>query len=214
MTIKVGGGNGFINVGGNEKREAVSFGQPPKKPLPAVENPFPEKMETRLGLFKILEEKEDYLICKGFDPNAERATPITRGAFKKINVAKPPLLQQTRWDGQTVSLIVDGVATDVSFEYVGVGVRIARATINESIVEEVQRITMDYIVGDSLLCAQVREEGLLDGMGVYSSAGLPGFTLTSTSQNIAGGGRLTWLDFNVSGRCWAVSENESSEDFT
>lgn len=195
MGIRVGGGKGFINVGGGEGLHLPGrlSGPPPKKPLEPIQNPFPEKEEFRLGVYQLIEEFDDYLTCKGYDPNAERATRYTRGAHKTIKVAKPALLQRTPWDGQTVNLIVDGVETPVTFQYTGIGVRTATATIGDEEVSEIQRITMDYIPGDVIVAVEVRKSAAVDGMDVYAPGG-------------SGQKGLTWLDLNMSGRSWATDE--------
>lgn len=157
--------------------------------LPVEKSPFPGTEEFRLGGYRIIEEKDDYLICKGLDPNA--IDPFGQHApsvIRTIKVVKPSLLQRTPWDGKTVNLIVGGVPTNVTFEYTGIGVRIARATVDSEEAEEVQRITMDYIPGDTLIAVKIRKNDAVDGVDVYS----------------ARGGRLSWVDLNMSGRCWAV----------
>ena len=180
-----------IKTGAAKLHKAASVNIPAhvqKKPLQNVNNPFAEKKEFRLGLYHIVEERHDYLICQGWNPNAKgTSAQYTPSAFQTINVAKPSLLQRTPWNGQPVDLIVGGVATAVTFTYplTVVGMRIATA----GEVTEIQRITMDYFVGDTITAVEVRKNSAVDG----------GDTLTET------GSRLTWVDLNFSGRCWAVS---------
>lgn len=181
MGIKAGGGSKLpLGMGVNIPAHVQ------KKSLQNVNNPFAEKKEFRLGLYHIVEERHDYLICQGWNPNAKgTSAQYTPSAFQTINVAKPSLLQKTPWHGKTESLIVGGVATPVTFTYSLVGMRIATA----GEVTEIQRITMDYFVGDTITAVEVRKNSAVDGCD----------TLTET------GSRLTWVDLNFSGRCWAVS---------
>lgn len=189
MGIKFGGGAG------------LPFGRPKPSPLQPIkpfspiqdEIPVPVEKKLRLGVFFLLEERDDYLICKGYDPNGSGSVR------RKIKVAKPWLLQKTRWHGQTVPLIVGGRTVPVTFEYTGLGKRIARATVvsddgEEEEVEETQRITMDYFAGDAILAARVRQDAQREGFAL--------------SERLARPGRRLWLDLNMSGRCWAVSEDE------
>lgn len=187
-----------INIGGDDGLPLQQRIRA-ENPRVAITDPLTLKGEFRLGIYTIEEEKDDYLICRGFDPNAKHpSSDITPNAPRMIKVAKPALLLRSIWDGQTVDLIVDGNPTPVTFEYTGIGVRIARATLvnpttgEEEEVEEVQRITMDYIVGDQIIAVEVRRNSAIDGLDVDTESG----------------GRLSWVDLNMSGRCWAVSDEE------
>jgi len=158
---------------------------PPKrqKPVRPIEPPFPEKPEFRLGIYTLIEEKDDYLLCKGFDPNATwgQYTPAVR---KTIKVAKPPLLQRTALDGETVE--IGGI--DYTYEYSDdeLGVRTASWTEYSVAQEEEQRINTPYFVDDLIVAVEIRENAGLDGLDVDSEEG----------------GRLSWVDINASGRHW------------
>ena len=189
-----------ITVGGHgkgpRKRRTRRFvpGQP-AKPFRPTENPFPEKEEFQFGTYRIIEEKDDYLICEGYDPRAKNPfAEYTPDAIRQLKVAKPPLLLKSPWDGQTVSLIVDGTATPVTFQYTGTGKRTATA----GAVEEVQRITMDYFVGDSIVAVQIGKNAWQQGMVVND--------VKVQDEN---GANLSWVDLNVSGRCWAKTDEEA-----
>ena len=192
-----GGGRLGANIGGGRLGATIAIGMgvdiashvPQRKPQQPIKNPFfAEKMEFRLGLYQIIQEKDDYLICQGWNPNAKGTSArFTPSAFQPINVAKPSLLQKTGYHGQTVNLIVDGTPTEVTFNYSSSEVGKRTATAGE--VTEIQRITMDYFVGDTITAVEVRKNSAVDGCD----------TLTET------GSRLTWVDLNFSGRCWAVS---------
>jgi hypothetical protein len=118
MGIKAGSGKGSVDAGGSKKevpggvgssnrRKRPSFPPPPpKKPLqPTTDNPFPEKKDFRLGQYRVLEERDDYLLCTGFDPNAKNPfSEVTPSAFRTgslMKVAKPPALQRTGWGSET-----------------------------------------------------------------------------------------------------------------
>ena len=147
-----------IKTGAAKLHKAASVNIPAhvqKKPLQNVNNPFAEKKEFRLGLYHIVEERHDYLICQGWNPNAKGTSArFTPSAFQPINVAKPSLLQKTGYHGQTVNLIVDGTPTEVTFNYSSSEVGKRTATAGE--VTEIQRITMDYLVGDTITAVEVR----------------------------------------------------------
>ena len=60
---------------------------------------------TRVALMQVLEEHDDYLVCRGYDPEAQRF-------FNEVAVAKPMVLQKTPWDGKTYT--IDG--KEVTFD--------------------------------------------------------------------------------------------------
>lgn len=206
MTVRVG------------KRGSAQLGysRPTRNPLSPIDNPFgysDEQRPFRLGVFLFLEEHDDYLVCRGYDPNAalEAHTPA---AHKTITVAKPSLLMRTPWDGQSAILTVDGIPTAVTYEYSDeVGKRTARATVDGEDIEEIQRITMDYHVGDIIVAVQVKHNATVDGIPRSAAesydfvppSARPDITI---GQSIDAGGllRLTWVDLNYSARCWAVSD--------
>ncbi len=212
-----GGSKGNFGTGGRP-RTAQSQSNMPRTTMPPTfydvgkgqYQPFLNDKEFRLGVFHMLEEHDDYLICKGYDPNGSSPAPRT------INVAKPSLLTRTPFDGQTVPLIVEGQLRDVTFEYSNdeVGKRTARCEIirnegedNEEVetIEEIQRITMDYIVGDTIVAVRVRQSPIIEGVDLYAHASQPEYS-DADPVSIGADGRLLWVDLNFSGRCWAVSE--------
>lgn len=196
MAIRVGGTDGG-SFRRRKRNTRIVRGQA-AKPFRPIENPFPQKEEFRLGTFRIIEEKDDYLICEGYDPNPKvPASEVTPHAVQILNIAKPPLLQKTPWHGTYVPLIVNGTETFVTFTYTEVGKRIATATVDGEEVQEVQRITMDYFEGDTIVAVKTAKDAVRNGMDVYGAA--------SRSEQ---GGLLTWVDLNVSGRCWAATEEE------
>lgn len=111
MGIKAGSGRGSADVGGSKPEVPGGVGSsrkrgrnklpppPPKKPLRPTENPFPEKKDFRLGQYRVVEERDDYLICTGYDPNAKNpASEVTPSAFRSgvlLKIAKP-------WQGEDV----------------------------------------------------------------------------------------------------------------
>jgi len=125
MAIRTGSGTGGSpRKGRREKSFRPLVPRQPKKPLRPVENTFPEKKDFRLGHYKIVEERDDYVICEGYDPNAKDPfAEITPPAFRKIEVAKPPLLQRTPWDGMTVE--IGGVSYTYEYSNAEYGVRTA-----------------------------------------------------------------------------------------
>lgn len=190
MGIKTGSKGGGEERGvGRRRRQLIT---PPSKPVRPVENPYPEKKEWRLGVFTIREEKDDYLICRGFDPNAKDPfSHVTPSAYRTVKVAKPALLQRTDWDGE--SLEIDGIT--YTYEYTSVGVRTARWTDEDDEEQErEERIYLPYFVGDVIVAAQLRESRAVDGIDVDSEAG----------------GRLSWVDQNGGARHWQVTDEQES----
>lgn len=181
MGIRPGGGYGY--------RKPIGRGQP-KKPFLPVEEPFPSKGEFRLGVYKVLEEKDDYLKCLGFDPLAKNPfSEITPSAFRTIKVAKPPLLLKSPWDGKTVD--IDG--TDYTYEYTGVGVRTVTWTDSDGFDQEVEeRITPPYFDDDILVAIEVRKTLVQTG-----------FVVNDEKVEDENDAPLHWVDLNVSGRHWA-----------
>lgn len=184
-------GRGGINAGGGSGAPK-GRGQA-RKPFRPTENTFPEKKEFRLGHYRVIEEKDDYVICTGFDPNAKDPfSKITPDSPRTIKVAKPPLLQRTRWEAEPVT--IDGVEYTYEYSNEEFGVRTARWT-NESgdQQEEEQRIDLPYLVDDLLIAVEIRKSGAVDGMEVADEEGA----------------RLTWIDLNASGRHWKATQGMS-----
>ena len=198
MAIKAGteGGGAFRRRG-----KTPSSAQPPK-PFRPVENSFPEKKQFRLGQYRVLEEKDDYIICRGYDPNAENplaqftpSTPIGR-----ISVAKPPALQRTPWDGSTVTI----AGVEYTYEYSDdePGVRTVRWTENGEEMEEEERIYVPYTLDEEevehqiIVAVEIRKNATIDGTDVREEA----------TEDAPEGARLRWMDLNVSGRNWRVTK--------
>jgi hypothetical protein len=207
MGIKAGSGSGRGSSKGGS-RQGTEAGEPgkaphigrrkftpiepptPTEPLqPIPDSPFPEKKAFRLGHYKIVEERDDYVICTGYDPNAKDPfAEITPDAFRTIKVAKPPLLQRTTWDGQTVT--IDGV--DYTYDYSDDEFGVRWATWNDDNGKpqaEEQRIDTPYIVDDLLIAVEIRKSAAVDGMVVADEDGA----------------RLRWIDLNSSGRKWKAT---------
>lgn len=190
MPIRSGGG-GFDKKRGREPFKKLPP-PPPKKPLGPVESPLPQKPGFRLGQYQVVEERADYLICTGYDPNAPNpASEVTPSAFRSgelMKVAKPPALQQTPWEAGPVDI----GGTMYTFEYTGLGLRTARWTNDEGDEqEEEQGIGIPYIVngvGDIIVAVQIKKNAVVEGMEFTDEDGT----------------RLRWMDLNVSGRHWAT----------
>lgn len=196
MAIRAGSGKGAADRSGEKPGSGGGRGQPilrggqARKPLQPIENPFPEKKEFRLGQYVVVEEKDDYLVCEGYDPNAKYPfTEITPPAFRKIKVAKPLELQRTPWDGNSFDI----GGTTYTYEYSDdeKGVRTASWTDdNGNDQEEEQRINLPYVVSELesqiIIAVEIRKSAAVDGMDFDDEDG----------------GRLSWMDLNVGGRHW------------
>lgn len=205
MGIKTGSGKGSADRGGGKSggrgQPIIRRGQA-QKPFRPTENAFPEKKEFRLGYYQVVEERDDYLICKGYDPNAKDPfTEITPAAFRKIKVAKPQALQRTPWDGGTFD--IGGVTYTYEYSDDEYGVRTATWTDdNGNEQEEEQRINIPYIVedladpGEVIVAVEIRKSAVVDGVDVEDEDG----------------GRLSWMDLNVDGRRWEGPLATEDED--
>jgi hypothetical protein len=185
-----GGGKGYGGKGKDRSRALVTPPAQRTRHRP-IENPYPEKEAFRLGTFRVIEEKDDYLICRGYDPNAKHPfSEVTPSASVTIEVAKPPLLQRTPWDGVTVEIA--GITYTYEYSNDEKGVRTKRWTDeNDEEQEEEERIDIPYFVDDLLVAVETSISRVVDGMDVYGTK----------AQN-ENGALLTWMDQNVSGRHW------------
>jgi hypothetical protein len=214
MGIKAGSGKGSVDAGGSKKevpggvgssnrRKRPSFPPPPpKKPLqPTADNPFPEKKDFRLGQYRVLEERDDYLLCTGFDPNAKNPfSEVTPSAFRTgslLKIAKPPALQRTIWEAAPVT--INGIAYTYTYSDSEFGVRTVTWTDpDDGDLEEEQRIEPPYTLSEGLdiiIAAQIRKSAAVDGMEVEDEEGT----------------RLRWIDLNVSGRHWKAEATTADE---
>lgn len=134
------------------------------------------------GLFEIREERDDYLLCVGYNPHGGQGF----GLNEVIAIAKPYLLLKTPWDGRTVE--VEGIR--VSYEYTDVGVRKASGRVDGELVEETQKITESYTPGDIITAVRM-VRGQHDNYGYAAEDNQP----------------LEFVDQNMSGRAWAVDTN-------
>lgn len=191
MGINTGSGG----TGSNKRRirkpvRRIERGQA-QSPFRPTENPFPEMLPFRLGTYEVLEIKDDYLVCKGFDPNSKypfsQYTPSA--PQKKIKVAKPPLLQRTPWDGESVE--IDSIT--YTYEYSDAGTRTKTWTDSEGEEqEEEETIEIPYFVGDIVVAVEIRKNDVQDG-----------FEVNETKVKTDDDGIISWVDLNVSGRHWA-----------
>jgi hypothetical protein len=176
---------------GRPRRSKRALPPHPEKSKPhfrPIENPFPEKKSFRLGVFEIIEEKDDYLICRGYDPNEKHPfAHITPSAYRTIEVGKPPHLQRTAWEDPDQAFEIGGVTYTYEYSDDEFGVR--TQTGNDGSSEE-QRIEIPYFEGDYIVAVELQQNGAVDGFDLDNEDGA----------------RLSWMDLNVSGRRWSVTE--------
>jgi len=205
MAIGVGGSQNLGGSDGGDKRRML----PPKFPAnKTVRSPYqgfrhpplydpgrghnlPLVPDTlRIGMFEILEDGEfdDYLLCKGYDPDTKKFLP-------EVKIAKPHLLQRTPFHGETVTLR----DMEVSYEYQEqIGLRLAQVTASEEdgdTLQEFQRITEDYYKGDILQAIRARRSRSVDNTEWPNEEGV----------------MFEWVDLNASGRAWAVTKENDSD---
>lgn len=133
--------------------------------------------------FVVLQEFGDYLLCTPFyqpsDKEGQEFAPqmydASLGHDSKIQcyVAKPYLLQQTPWNGSSVT--VNGQY--VTYDYPSTGNR--TYTTGSSSTKVSQQITPSYFPGDVILAIQ-------SITGLKDSSGFP----------------ILWMDLNVAARQW------------
>lgn len=212
MGIKAGSGKGAIDAGGTQNsvpgvggsgrrsKKPMELPPPPaKKPIPPVENPFPENKGFRLGQYQVVEERDDYLICTGYDPNAKNPfSEVTPTAFRSgslMKVAKPPALQRTVWEAGPITL--NGV--EYTYTYSSNGIRTAHWTEDDEDLSEVQKIDIPYVVegiGDIIVAVQIKKNAAVEGMEITDEDGT----------------RLRWMDLNISGRHWTGQGATADDD--
>jgi hypothetical protein len=191
MAIRAGSKGGADPTGRGRKPRALPTPIPQRNRNRPVENPYPEKQEFRVGTFRVIEEKDDYLICRGFDPNAKVPfSQITPAAERTIKVAKPPLLQRTPWDLQEVS--IHGITYNYEYSDDEFGVRTVRWTDESGNDQELeQKIDTPYFTDDLIMAEEVSMNPVVSGMEIYG-----------TKAKDENGALLTWVDKNASGRHW------------
>jgi hypothetical protein len=187
------GGRGRDSSRRKRRPARIERGQA-QKPFRPIENPFPSKGEFRLGVYQIVEEKDDYLVCRGFDPRAKNPfAKVTPSAPRTIKVAKPPLLTRTPWDGRSVE--INGIT--YSYEYDSAYERTVTWTEDEEEQEEEQQIEIPYFEDDIIVAIEVRQNLVQDVIEVNEEK--------IRSEE---GGLLSWIDLNVSGRHWASTSSD------
>lgn len=181
------------DIAGNMVHFSVPGGGQAQAPFLPGLDVFPDKTGFRMGTFRILEEFDDYLVCRGFDPNAKDPfSQVTPAAPLTVHIAKPPLLTRTPWDGVD-PVSIGGV--DYTFEYDDdfFGVRTAFWTDDEGEDQEREEtIDIPYFEGDLILAVEVSMNSFLDGMKV-----------NGTKIKNENGALISWVDLNFGGRHWA-----------
>lgn len=216
MSIKAGSGRGGIDrtggkaevpggVGASKKRNRARLPPPPpKKPIAPVESPFPQDDGLFLGQYRVIEERADYLLCTGYDPNAKMpGAEVTPDAFRTgplMKVAKPPALQRTPWHNRTVT--IGDVEYTYAYSDIEYGLRTVTWTDGDGDHEEEQRIDVPYTLDSSEVANQI-----IVAVEIKKSAWVHGMAVEDED-----GARLRWIDLNVSGRHWRNLTTVEEED--
>ncbi len=119
-----------------------------------IAKPAPEI--TRCGLFQVIEDRGDYLLCQGLDPEHQR----TYDQANPVSVAKPYLLMRSPWDGQVLTM----EGTTFLISYTGKDSRVlTKGTLSGGVFvpEEgtppvIQSLEPGYFGGDILAVARSR----------------------------------------------------------
>lgn len=194
-----------IRIGRAGVRMPVRVVGPTPHPIKPPEIPFPPHYDTggfRLGVYEVLEERDDYLVCKGWNPNSKvPGAHYSNSAKQTIHVAKPTLMQKTLWNaadreavGLSRTIEIAGKTYEYAYSSEEYGVRTVTWTDDdENEHEEEERISIPYFAGDIITAVEMRENANLDGINVDTEEG----------------GRLVWSDLNFSGRHWRRVESGS-----
>lgn len=152
------------------------FPQPPPFD-PSSGHAIPLLPANPLALFAVLEEHDDYLVCKGYEP-------LERFFYNQVAVAKPHLLQRSTFDGLTIN--------GVTYAYSSSTVR--TATSSEGTVT--QTVSPEYYANEVISCARSFTV-IADHTGLRDDDGAPIEWVDVNSS-----GRL-WLneDLNLKRRC-------------
>lgn len=176
----------------------------PESPRRPIEPPFPQYAGFRLGQYRVVEERDDYLLCTGYNPNAKNpSSEVTPSAFRTgslLKIAKPWALQRTIWEVGPID--IGGVEYTYEYSDDEYGVRTARWTDPDTgeAMEEEQRIDIPYVVG--LEIEPPKTGDLIVAVEIQKNAGpVEGMTVTDED-----GTRLRWIDLNVSGRHWKADD--------
>jgi len=156
---------------------------------------------TRVSMMQIVEERENYLICRGWDVDAHR--PEERRFVWEIAVAKPYVLQVLPWHTRTV-VLNDG--REVTYTYWEHWWRTA-AYDDGTVASE--KIHPPYFVGDILVCAKPRTKigdtpGSPDGPDLGEDELDRHIDIMLDDE----GNPIWYTDLNAAGRTWAASVDE------
>lgn len=153
------------------------------------EGPAPPNGGTKIKTFKIVEEKDDYLVCIRSTPGVEDDPETT------VNIAKPFLLRKTGFHGETI----DYGRGSIKYTYSEIGIRLAEVmSINpaddnveetDEGTQESQMIVPPYYVGE-IITAHQGETGLKD----------------EVNENIG------WSDMNTGARTWTHNSRHDPDD--
>lgn len=178
---------------------------------------------TRVQAFQVTGVGNDYVGCRGYDPEARR---FYDGASYPIYVAKPYLLQKTPWHGRTVSY-GDLWSTRCTYYYetdFGAGDYTYRHTTNLVTKQKFVERCPTYLPGEIILCAKVHAwvsdgtttTNLGDAVPTRTSAdtGVYWDTARSFVGQTVSGNAVAWADLNVAGRGWHIAPWAASIKFT
>ncbi len=142
---------------------------------------------TRVAMMQVVEEHDDYLTCRGYDPEAQLF-------LNEVSVAKPLVLQKTPWDGKTYEIS----SVDVTFTYKYSTTRMLVYDGGNTIT---QMFSYPYFVGDVLAVAKpMTKIGETPGTISESDCVLldAEIQIMYDSQEKP----IAWMDLNVAGRGW------------
>lgn len=152
-------------------------------------------IKSRVALMQVLEIHDDYLVCRGFDPEDNRF-------YNAVAVAKPYLLQKTPWDGRELTL-PEGTLPDtvVTYDYPEGGNPWRTATYDNGTVEQ-QNISPPWFVGDVIAAVKPRSK-------LGDTPGTPTIVAETDELDLEWGilydesnKPIHWMDLNVGGRTW------------
>lgn len=167
--------------------------------IESTDNQAPPSAGSKIALFKVTEERDDYLVCVRYSPGVEESEEDEEPAT--FNVAKPFLLRKTPFHNQTIDYGRGKIkyTYDTTGDPFEIGARLAEVidieedddNMEETDVgtKEAQIISPPYYI-EEIITAVQGETGVTDSEG----------------------NAISWSDLNTGARCWSHNSRHDPDD--